>query len=267
MSCNPCGSSSAPPTPDYAGAAQATAAGNADAARIAAKANRIDTYTPYGSQVFRNGVGGDKDRWSVTQTFTPLGQQQFDQQQRINSSLNGLAENGLGYVKGALSKGFDWGALPEQQVNAGQTGQDAIMSRLQPQFDRDEAALDTKLANQGIMQGSEAWNNAKDQFGRTKNDAYTQAALRGIDVGNQARTQAIQEQSFARNEPLNMLNALRSGNQVQQWGAQATTPGADYLGAMQGVYNGQLAGFNANQARQNGIMGGLFDLGAAYLGK
>ena len=43
------GKSSAPPAPDYTGAAQATAAGNLEAARATAAANRVNQYTPYGS--------------------------------------------------------------------------------------------------------------------------------------------------------------------------------------------------------------------------
>ena len=40
------GSSPPPPAPDYAGAAQATAAGNLEAARANAAANRVNQYTP-----------------------------------------------------------------------------------------------------------------------------------------------------------------------------------------------------------------------------
>lgn len=46
------GKSSAPPTPDYAAAAQATAQGNREAAEYAVNANRINQYTPYGSLTY-----------------------------------------------------------------------------------------------------------------------------------------------------------------------------------------------------------------------
>jgi hypothetical protein len=45
-------SSSPPPAPDYAGAAQATAQGNLEATRAATEANRINQYTPYGSLTY-----------------------------------------------------------------------------------------------------------------------------------------------------------------------------------------------------------------------
>ena len=49
-------SSSAPPPPDYAGAARATAEGNLDAARANIAANRVNQYTPYGSLEYQQSV-------------------------------------------------------------------------------------------------------------------------------------------------------------------------------------------------------------------
>lgn len=56
---------------------------------------------------------------------------------------------------------------------------DALNSRLEPQITRDRATLDTQLANQGITQGSEAYNNAVDAFGRQVNDQRMQSVLAG----------------------------------------------------------------------------------------
>ena len=42
-------SASAPPAPDYVGAAKETASGNLDAARANIAANRVSQYTPYGA--------------------------------------------------------------------------------------------------------------------------------------------------------------------------------------------------------------------------
>jgi len=51
-------SPSPPPAPDYTGAAEATAAGNLDAAKYQVEVNRPDEYTPYGSRT-----------WTKDQTF------------------------------------------------------------------------------------------------------------------------------------------------------------------------------------------------------
>lgn len=47
------GKGKAPPAPDYTGAANATAAGNLEAARAASAANRVNQYTPYGNLIYQ----------------------------------------------------------------------------------------------------------------------------------------------------------------------------------------------------------------------
>lgn len=262
---------SAPPPPDYAGAAQATAAGNADAARIAAKANRVSQYTPYGNLIYTSGVGGDPDQWKAETQLAPAQQQLLDQQNKTSLGLAGLQNQGLGYVQNMLDKPFDTSQLPAQMVNAGQTAQDAIMSRLNPQFDRRQGMLEQQLANQGIARGTEAFTNAQRDMDYARNDAYTQAALQGMGIGQQARQQALQEQAYLRNEPLNTLNAVRTGSQVtnptfSSVPQQATTQGPDLLGAAQAQYGAQLGASNAQNAANSGMMGGLFSLGGAALG-
>jgi hypothetical protein len=92
--------------------------------------------------------------------------------------------------------------------------------------------------------------------------------LTGANLANQARQQGFGELSYMRNEPLNTLNAVRSGAQVTgpqfvNTPQQAVTAGPDYLGASQMGYNAQLADFNAQQAAQANLNAGLFGLGGA----
>lgn len=72
------GKSSAPPAPDYSSAAKETASGNLDATRAAAKANRINQVTPYGSLTYSQ-TGSDPDAgWTQTQTLSPQAQAALD---------------------------------------------------------------------------------------------------------------------------------------------------------------------------------------------
>jgi hypothetical protein len=71
---------------------------------------------------------------------------------------------------------------------------------------------------------------------------------------------------------LDLINSLRSGSQVQNpqfnsYAQQASTQGADLMGAAQNQYGANLDVANAANARQNQIIGGLFSLGGAALGK
>jgi hypothetical protein len=94
--------------------------------------------------------------------------------------------------------------------------------------------------------------------------------MANANLSNQARQQGLSEAAYLRNEPLNTLNAVRSGSQVTgpqfvNSFNQATTQGADLLGAGQMGYNAQMGAYNAGQAGQNSMMGGLMDLGGAAI--
>lgn len=261
------GKASAPPPPDYAAAAQQTATGNLDAARLASRANRVDQYSPHGSRTFSD-LGND--RWREDVNLSPDQQQLHAADNRVKAGLSGVAEQGLGYVQGALNTPFDQSKLAAENVNAGETGQAAILRRMQPQLDRDRSALDTQLRNQGLSQDSEAFKTGMERADRQANDAYSQAARDGISVGQQARQQGVQEQSFFRNEPLNMLNAVRSGAQVvnptfSNVPQQVTTQGPDMLSAANMGYNAQMQGVNAQNANASGLTSGLFGLGSAAI--
>ena len=64
---------------------------------------------------------------------------------------------------------------------------------LDPQFKNQQDALEAKLANQGVMQNSEAWNKAMDDFGRQKEFAYSQARSNAVQQGNAAHGQLFGE--------------------------------------------------------------------------
>jgi hypothetical protein len=92
--------------------------------------------------------------------------------------------------------------------------------------------------------------------------------MAGANLSNQARQQGLQEQAYLRNEPLNTLSAVRTGAQVQgpqfvNSFNQATTQGADLLGAAGMQYNAQMGDFNAKQAAQQNFNQGLMGLGGA----
>jgi hypothetical protein len=341
---------SAPAAPDYRGAAVETAAGNLEAARAAAAANRVNQFTPYGSLVYsQQGTfdprayeqayqsyqkalsqgGGLPEGYSLTDTapmqprlavqpkegfqfaYSPTGerievplsasqlkapraedfltapanpdqgwtarqilspeqQQLLDIQNRLSQRTGGLAETGIGYLENTLAKPFDTSKLPSTGFNPSQTYQEAYMQRLAPQLQMGREQLAQDLANKGIDIGSKAYENAMRMQAQRENDLLLGATTQGFGVGQQARTQGLQEAAYLRNEPLNMLNALRSGAQVQgpqfvNSAQQATTAGPDILGAAQMGYNAQMGDFNAKQAAQANLNQGLFQLGGSAM--
>jgi len=266
------GGGSAPPPPDYAGAARETATGNLDAARANIAANRVNQYTPYGSLEY-NMAGEDKygnPMWSATQSLAPAQQQLLDYQNQASLGLGQLTNKGLGYVSNMLENPFDVSQLPSTGINPSQSYQDAYMQRLAPQLQQGRERLEQQLANQGIQLGSEAYDRAMRNQAQRENDLLLGATTQGFGVGQQARQSALQEQAYLRNEPLNTLSAVRTGAQVQgptfvNPAMQANTAGADILGATQMGYNAQMGAANAQNAANNAMTQGLFSLGGAAL--
>jgi hypothetical protein len=261
---------SAPAAPDYAAAARETAAGNLSAAQTATAANRVNQVTPYGNLTYSESGTDSRGNpiWTATQTLSPAQQQILDYQNQTSIGLGRLSGQGLGYVENMLNTPFDTSALPTTGFNPSQSYQDAYMQRLQPQIQQGQEQLQQRLANQGIGIGSEAYDRAMMQQQQRENDLLLGATTQGFGVGQQARQQALQEQAYLRNEPLNTLSAVRTGSQVQgpqfvNSFNQATTGGADILGASQMGYNAQMGDFNARQAAQQNFNQGLMGLGAA----
>jgi hypothetical protein len=262
---------SAPAAPDYRAAAQETAAGNLDAARVATAANRVNQVTPYGNLDY--SVSGTdpygNPTWTATTSLSDVGQQLLNNQNAASLGLGGTINAALGRVQSTMGQEFNPN-LPSTGINPGQSYQDAYMQRLAPQIAQNQERLQAQMANQGIAPGTEAYNRAMTQQAMKENDLLLGATTQGFGVGSQANQQAFNQEMTKYNMPLNTLSALRSGSQVQNptfvnSAQQATTGGADILGATQMGYNAQMGDFNAKQAAQQNLNSGLMGLGGAAM--
>ena len=286
------GKGSAPPAPDYTGAAQATAAGNKEAAIAAQEGNMINQYTPYGSVEYtqRGTSATGTPLWSQTVNLSPEQKLAYEKDVAMNAALQDVGTQGLGYVQSALDKPLSFegmqqiGTPGEIQQQAADAAYQNAMRYVEPRLQRQQASLENQLANQGITRGSEAWNaamqdaeaNRENIYSQAQNAAYTAGLTGANQAYNQAlgaRQQQISEAQTLQSNPLNMLNAVRTGSQMQtsaqpqvgvsQPGQLATWSGPDLLGAAtaQGQYNQGL--YNAQQASQSNTMSGLMGLGGA----
>jgi len=257
---------SPPPAPDYASAATATAAGNLDAARAATAANRVNQVTPYGSLNYSiNGADPyGNPTWTATTNLSDVGQQLLNNQNNASLGLGSTINSALGDVQNTMGQPFNPN-LPQVGINAGQSYQDAAMQRLQPQIAQDREALNTQLANSGIPVGSEAWKRAQMSQGQKENDLLAANTTQGFNTGLAANQNAFNQQMTQYNMPLNTLSALRTGAQVQNptfvnAPQQATTSGADLLGAATAQGNYNTAANNAASASQSSMNSGLMSL-------
>ena len=288
-------SPAAPAAPDYAGAATAQGEANIAAARESAKLSNPNIISPFGNQLVSYDANGQP---TVTQSLTPQAQETLTAQQKVQTSLANLGQQGVQTAQNVMGTPFSFGGpqvqtsldtsnVAKMPVNAGTTGQEAIMSRLNPSLARNRVSTETQLTNQGLRPGSEAYDNAINLLGQQENDARTQAVLQGINLdtganaqgynqalqggqfANTAQQQALAQAIQSRQMPLNEITALMSGSQIQNPQYQAyqgqnvaAAPIANATaqqGAFdQNLYNQQVGSSNANSS-------GLFQLGSSGL--
>lgn len=262
------GKPSPPPAPDYTGAAQAQGQANLQAGQQTASLSNPNITNPYGTQSVTyspTGPNGDMQP-NVVQSLNPQSQQTLDAQQRVQTGLANLGEQGLGQAQKILGTPFNTNGVPANPIHPGQTAQDAIMARLQPTMDRNNAQMETQLRNQGISSGTEAWDNAKRDQSQSNNDLLSQASLYGIGLDTNAHQQGLQEAYSLYNQPLNQITALMSGSQIQtpqfqqyqgaNVGAAPLFQATQAKGAYdQNSYAQQMAGYNS-------LVGGIAGIGA-----
>lgn len=252
---------STPKAPDPAKTAEAQSGMNRDTAQTQQLTNMINqtgpdgslTYNQTGWNSFVDSTGKTVNIPKFTATTTLSPQQQAIKAQTDAASLNlgTIANDQSAFLKDYLGKPID---LNNEEVES--RLYDLGSKRLDPGFARQEEALRTRLANQGVQEGSEAWKAAFDNFSSGKSDAYNSLLLNG-------RQQAVQEALTERNQPLNEIIGLLSGSQVQtpQFVStpQTNVAGVDYAGLVSDKYK-------ADTAAAQSKMGGLFGLLSAPFG-
>lgn len=129
--------------------------------------------------------------------------------------------------------------------------EDALMARMNPELQRDRAALETQLANQGLQPGSEAYNRAIDQASRQANDARFGAILNAGQEQSRLVGLARDAAGFQNNAQQQAYNqALASGQFANQAQNQQYTQNANN---MQQANAAQAQHFAQNQAQQQAM--------------
>lgn len=335
----------APEAPDPQVTAAAQTKSNIDTANANANLNRSDQITPWGNQIWTSTPNADgTSKWTSTISLSPDQQKLLDSNNRVSQTMADLGEKQLGTVGNTLGQPLNYDNAPKQVSNIGYGNiqNDVDMSKvpglvggsdlrktyedsqraaygMQTQYlDKDygqqQHDLENKLIQQGVLQGSDAWNNELGRLGRQRTfdynnafnnsfatglqaqgqmynqglasnqNAYSQAlnnanfhngaqsqgfgqALTNANLQNQARGQAINEKNYLRQQPLNELNALRTGSQVTapQFGStpQSVTAPTDIASMYNNQFQSQLAAYNGQVATNNGNTQGLVGLAAA----
>jgi len=265
----------APPPPDYAGAASATAAGNLDAARAAAAANRVNQVTPYGNLNYAV-TGTDpygNPTWTATTSLSDVGQQLLNNQNAASLGLGSAITSQLGQVQDVMGRGFNPNTpaiqYGGQGPQLGQVGQGPQFSQAgtaaQAQGMGNAPTLQTGLD----FQGMEGWDKAtallnqrlQPQIQQSEDRLRAQLANQGVVAGTEAYNRAMRQQGQKTNDLL--TQAQLAGQNVQQnMFGQALQGGQFANQAMLGQNQAQLGNVAlSNQAAQQNYANQLAGLG------
>jgi hypothetical protein len=248
---------SAPKAPDPIETAKAQSMYNTNTAITQQLLNMVNQTNPYGSVNYNQTgtqqfVGADGRTYTLPQftqstSFTPEGQGIFDRTLEAQTNLAQTAANQSAAVQNELSNPFEF-----NNQDAADWAYDLASSRILPQQQQATEGLRNQLINSGLRPGTAAYEREMRRLTQNQGDQLNQLMLTG-------REQAFNEALTGRNQPLNELNALLSGSQLQNPGTaspgapQTQVGGVDYTGLVSDNYQAQLQNY------QSGL-GGLFGL-------
>lgn len=241
--------------------------------------------TPYGNLSYKQTgtqhVGNyDVPTFTATQTLSPEQQKIYDTQTGLQQKALDTAQGVVGNVQGTLSTPLNYNnlpAMPGDQTAAKDAAYNAIMARSNQTLDRQQQQQATQLANQGLVAGTEAWDNAMRPIEQARVDASNQATINAGNIAGQniqqaqtLRNQGIQERTTLRNQPIQDYATLMGfGGNVQQpsWApaTQSQIAPTDVTSPAIAAYQGQVNAYNQGLQQQNSMMGGLFGLGGSAL--
>jgi hypothetical protein len=253
---------SPPPAPDPVATSRAQTQSNVATAGANSTLNLVDQITPQGNLTHQqigtvampDGFGGtiNVPRFQATQTLSPAQQQLFNQNQSTELAMSRIAGEQTNRIGSVLSSPVD---LNNEATEARLF--DLGRRRLDPMFAEQDEALRTRLANQGIRAGSQAYDAETRRFGETRNDAFNQLLLQG-------RGQAVQEALAERSHPINEITALLSGSQVSQPNfmnvSQSPVAGVDHSGNVNASHASAMQAWQGRMQNHQAMMGGIFGL-------
>lgn len=224
------------------------------------QANRPNQSTPFASSQWTRGPDG-----------------QWQQSVSLNGGL-GQASNALQtQLAEQMGVPLDFSSLPELGTgeSARQQASDAAYrqatSRLDPQFQEMEEKNRTRLLNQGLSEGSEAFNKAMDRLANQRADAYNQAKFSAIREGTAAgqalfgqnlaaRQQGLQEMLRRREQPLSELQRLQGFTAMPGFQGAGVAQAPNLLGALSAEDAARFRDWMAKNQMTSDAIGSGFDL-------
>ena len=191
---------------------------------------------------------------------------QLDQQEAQQAFARDTQSRGLDFQEAQNQYGM--GLQNRQQDFQEQQNQYGMdFQNRQNDFQEQQAQYNRNIQGRAQDLGEQQAGFGMGLQGR-QNDFAEQQARFGMDT--QSRQDDISQQAYLRQLPLNELNALRMGTQIQNpqfqgFQGQSVAP-APIMQAANAQYNAALDATNASNAASGNMMSGMFGLGSAGIG-
>ncbi len=249
------GGGSMPDAPDYENLARIDAAAQKALAQEHTQANRPTQINPLGRM---DWVKDAKGNWTQTVTNDP----------RIQAQLDAILGQGGDIAKQIAAQGaFEGGDKLQWNPDAMQQYGDAIygsiMDRTREEQTRERDMMQTRLRQQGLMPGSEAYDNAMRNMLRAQGDVSAQAAqqatiaskdqyrndylaqLKGQDVNFAQKLQEYQTPWDVAGAAQGLTQGLRPN--FDTFGTATGYNPANMTEAAQAKYQAKMGDYNARQ--------------------
>lgn len=277
------GGKSTPAPPDYKGAAEQTSASSELMTQRQTWANRPEQNTAWGStswdneQVWDPTVNNYVTKWTQNETLRPELENALGNEVAQQSYRAQLGTDLMGRIAEGYQEKPDFGQFGDPTALR-QEGEDrawqGITGRLDPMWDQRTNDMEVKLRNQGLRPGDEAYDRAMMNTERARTDAYQQGSAQAqaegraeTSLGAQMRQQQIAEYLQERGVPLNEVNAIMTGQQVQNpampsFNTASKAEHVDYSGAARDQFSADMDVFDAKQAQTQMLMEGATSMGS-----
>lgn len=284
-----------------------------------AEQNRLTGFTPQGNLVF--GSVGSDGGFEPRNSGAAYEVQESPFSERYRQGFEDLALTAQASAAPRLQNlplaPIDTTQFPDRKYNIDYSGIDPVMSSadfsedarrvedstfqrmkglLDPVFADQTRRTETKLVNQGLPMGSEAYDGEMDRLGRSQNEQYSKAALDAVGAGraeqsrlygqalssrnaqlqdqlqdinliNTGRAQDIQESQALRSTELSEIAQMLGLQQPQQVQAKSffAPANVDVTGPYQLSQNAQIAQQQQQNQQMAAILSGVTRLGTSAI--
>jgi len=272
------GKPSAPPTPDYVGAAKTQGEENRAVSKedwLRTLGTQSDAYKTTSTTADPNSVSG----YNTTTTLNPEDQARLDKQRQLMSQLLGVGGSTINQVQDALGQKIDTSGLPalqghvdaEKMARAGITGGTNVNTKLNTaglQGLTDPSALRQQMTDEAYKNFTNRFDPLADRQqeqmrtrianmgGVTSSDASRQQMSDLLQGQNDARSQAVFESQKAGQEAAAQIAAQQLGVRGQQFGERTSEMGLNNSAILQALgFNNQSSQQDIQNAFQNAGLG------------